>query len=44
MPSQFVTFRREYNHRVANVPYFSGPGGLTPSGGNLAPLGSFLPG
>jgi len=27
MPSQFATFRFEYNHRAANVPYFSGPGG-----------------
>jgi hypothetical protein len=44
VPSQFVTFRREYNHRAANVPYCSGPGGLTPPGGNLAPLGSFVPG
>jgi len=44
MPSQFVTFRWEYNHRAANVPYFSGPGGITPPGGNVAPLGSFVPG
>jgi hypothetical protein len=34
MPSQFVTFRVEGNHRAANVPYFSGPGGITPPGGN----------
>ena len=26
--------RLEYNHRAANVPYFSGPGGVTPPGGN----------
>jgi len=25
MPSQYITFRWEYNHRQANVPYFSGP-------------------
>lgn len=25
MPRQFSTFRFEYNHRAANVPYFSGP-------------------
>ena len=25
MPSQFVTFRFEYDHRAANVPYFAGP-------------------
>ena len=40
MPSQYITFRWEYNHRHANVPYFSGPGGVTPPGGNTGPLGS----
>jgi len=30
MPSQFVTFRAEYTHRWASVPYWSGPGGVTP--------------
>jgi hypothetical protein len=40
MPSQFVTFRWEFNHRATNVPYFSGPGGITPPGGNTGPLGS----
>ncbi len=44
MPSQFITFRSEYNHRASNVPYFSGPGGITPPGGNTGPLGSFVPG
>jgi len=44
MPSQYVTFRWEYNHRAANVPYFSGPGGVTPPGGNTGPPGSFVPG
>ena len=29
MPSQYITFRWEFNHRAANVPYFSGPGGAT---------------
>jgi putative OmpL-like beta-barrel porin-2 len=45
MPSQFLTWRFEYTHRAANVPYFSGPGGVTPPGGNTfgAP-GSFVPG
>jgi len=43
MPSQFVTFRLEGNHRSANVPYFSGEGGVTPPGGNVAPLGSLVP-
>ena len=37
MPSQFITFRIEGNHRAANVPYFSGEGGVTPPGGNVAP-------
>ena len=32
MPSQYITFRWEYNHRAANVPYFSGSGGVTPPG------------
>jgi hypothetical protein len=31
MPSQYITFRGEFDHRAANVPYFSGPGGVTPS-------------
>ena len=44
MPSQFLTFRWEYNHRAANVPYFSGQGGITPPGGNAGPLGSFVSG
>lgn len=33
MPSQFVTFRTEFTQRGANVPYFTGPGGVTPPGG-----------
>jgi len=28
MPSQFVTFRLEGNHRQSNVPYFAGSGGV----------------
>lgn len=44
MPSQFSTFRLEYNHRASNVPYFSGPGGVTPPGGNIGPPGSFVQG
>jgi hypothetical protein len=40
MPSQFITFRWEFNHRSSNVPYFSGPGGVTPPGGNTGALGS----
>ena len=44
MPSQYITFRWEYNHRAANVPYFTGRGGVTPPGGNTGPLGSAVPG
>jgi hypothetical protein len=44
MPSQFITFRAEANHRAANVPYFSGAGGITPPGGNQGALGSVVPG
>jgi Putative beta-barrel porin-2, OmpL-like. bbp2 len=51
MPSQYITFRWEFDHRAANVPYFSGPGGVTPSC-PTAPLvenicgspGAFVPG
>ena len=43
-PQPFVTFRAEYNHRAANVPYFSGPGGVTPPGGNQGALGSTVDG
>ena len=42
MPSQYITFRWEYNHRAANVPYFSGSGGLTPPGGNTGAAGSMV--
>ncbi|MFI5231633.1 MAG: outer membrane beta-barrel protein [Gemmatimonadales bacterium] len=34
MPSQFCTLRLEYNYRAASVPYFAGPGGVTPPSGN----------
>jgi hypothetical protein len=44
MPSQFITFRGEFNRRGANVPYFSGPGGVTPPGGNQGSLGSAVDG
>jgi len=44
MPSQYVTFRMEYNHRAANVPYFAGSGGVTPPGGNTGAPGSFVTG
>ena len=44
MPSQFATFRAEFNHRAANVPYFTGEGGVTPPGGNTGAPGSFVEG
>jgi hypothetical protein len=44
MPRPFVTFRLEYNHRAADVPYFSGSGGVTPPGGNQGAPGSNVPG
>ncbi len=30
MPRQYITFRTEYGYRHANVPYWSGRGGITP--------------
>jgi hypothetical protein len=44
MPSQYITYRLEYNHRASNVPYFSGPGGVTPPGGNTGSPGSVVAG
>ena len=40
MPSQFFTLRGEFTFRHASVPYFSGPGGITPPGGNQGAPGS----
>jgi hypothetical protein len=44
LPSQYITWRLEYNHRAADVPYFAGPGGVTPPGGNTGAAGSLVPG
>jgi hypothetical protein len=52
LPSQYITFRWEFDHRAANVPYFSGPGGVTPTSCPTAPIvenicgspGAFVPG
>ncbi len=38
MPSQYITFRFESGYRHANVPYWSGREGITPPGGNVAPV------
>ena len=40
IPKEFVIFRAEFNHRAANVPYFTGHGGVTPPGGNQGDPGS----
>ncbi len=44
MPREFVTFRAEFNHRAANVPYFTGPNGVTPPGGNQGGAGAAVDG
>jgi hypothetical protein len=52
MPSQYITFRTEFDHRAASVPYFTGSGGITPTNCPTSPLvsnicgspGSFVPG
>jgi hypothetical protein len=44
MPDQFTTFRFELNHREADVPYFAGPGGVTPLAGNNGAPASIVPG
>lgn len=44
MPSQYITMRSEFNRRGANVPYFSGQGGVTPPGGNQGAPGSTVAG
>jgi hypothetical protein len=38
MPKQYITFRWEFDHRAANVPYFSGPGGITPTSCPTSPI------
>jgi hypothetical protein len=50
MPKEYITFRSEYGYRHANVPYWSGRGGITP-GVNTFPsvvpspnAGSIVPG
>ncbi|HZU99686.1 MAG TPA: outer membrane beta-barrel protein [Planctomycetota bacterium] len=44
MPTDNVTFRFEFCHRFANVPYFAGRGGVTPPGGNQGAPGSTVTG
>jgi hypothetical protein len=40
MPNEFLTFGLEWVSRHANVPYFSGPGGLTSPNGWNPPIGN----
>jgi hypothetical protein len=56
MPKQYITFRTEYGYRHANVPYWTGRGGITPgvngtpstipnpSAGSVIPGTTFVPG
>lgn len=44
MPKEFITFRGEFTHRAASVPYFTGAGGITPPGGNQGTPGSTVSG
>lgn len=44
MPKEAITYRLEYIHREADVPYFAGPGGVTPAGGNSGAPGSVVTG
>jgi hypothetical protein len=37
MPRQWITFRWEYDYRHANVPYWTGKGGVTPPGSGGVP-------
>jgi hypothetical protein len=44
MPNDWATWRMEGNHRAANTPYFAGPGGITPLGGNTGTPGTLVSG
>jgi hypothetical protein len=44
MPDEWSTLRFEIAHRAASVPYFAGPGGVTPPGGNAGTPGSTIAG
>ncbi|HZI55357.1 MAG TPA: outer membrane beta-barrel protein [Verrucomicrobiae bacterium] len=56
MPREYITFRSEYGYRHANVPYWSGRGGITPgvngfpsvipspNAGSIVPGTLFVPG
>jgi hypothetical protein len=42
MPKEWITFWTEVGFRHSNVPYFSGPGGVTPPGGNNGSPGNYV--
>jgi Putative beta-barrel porin-2, OmpL-like. bbp2 len=42
MPKEYITFRWEFGYRHANVPYFTGRGGITPPGGNNGSPASYV--
>ena len=42
MPKQYITFLWEFGYRHADVPYFTGRGGITPPGGNNGAPGQFV--
>jgi hypothetical protein len=42
MPKEWITFWTELGYRHSNVPYFSGPGGVTPPGGNNGSPGNYV--
>lgn len=44
MPDAWTTLRIEFVHREASVPYFAGPGGVTPPQGNTGTPASRIPG
>jgi hypothetical protein len=42
MPKEWITFWTEVGFRHSNVPYFSGPGGVTPPGGNTGSPSNYV--
>jgi hypothetical protein len=42
MPKEFFTFWGEIGYRNSSVPYFAGPGGVTPPGGNNGSPASYV--
>ena len=42
MPNDWITWWTELTYRHSNVPYWSGPGGVTPPGGNTGSPASFV--